>query len=88
MTLAAAKYNLPMNTDELLAGIDEEIARLEEVRRLLGGQVERPRGRKPGPKPKKTEPKPKAGKRTMSPEGRARIAAAQKARWAKAKRVK
>jgi hypothetical protein len=33
MTLAAAKYNLPMNTDELLAGIDKEIARLEEVRR-------------------------------------------------------
>jgi len=76
-----------MNTDELLAGIDEEIARLEEVRRLLGGGdgagIKRS---KPGPKPKKATAKATLGKRTMSAEVRARIAAAQKARWAKAKK--
>ena len=39
-----------MNTDELLAGIDEEIARLEEVRRLLGGgDGAGIKGSKPGP---------------------------------------
>lgn len=33
-------------------------------------------------------PKKKTAKRTMSPEGRARIIAAQKARWAKVKKSK
>jgi hypothetical protein len=58
-----------MDTNQLLAEIDAEIARLEEVKRLLKGTetgVVR-RGRKP--------------KGTMSAAGRARIAAAQRKRW-------
>jgi hypothetical protein len=67
-----------MNTSELLSAIDSEIATLQQVRDILSGQD----GHriKPGPKPGK-----KAAKRTMSAEGRARIAAAQKARWTKQK---
>jgi hypothetical protein len=67
-----------MNTEEIIEEIDAEIKRLEEAKSLLNG----------------TSVKPKSaggssvgnGKRTMSAAGRARIAAAQKARWAKAKR--
>jgi hypothetical protein len=74
-----------MNTIEILTHIDEEIARLLQVKALLT----------PGPIkliPVKASFKPSkkaapTGKRTMSAEGRARIAAAQKARWAKAKRA-
>ena len=83
-----------MNTVEILAYVDEEIVRLEQVKALLNGQPpEKAAKGKPGPKPGK-----KAGsavkviaikatgtrKRKMSAEGRARIAAAQKARWAAA----
>jgi hypothetical protein len=66
-----------MDTTELLSVIDSEIARLQEARALLAGQNGQIR---PGRKPAK--------KRTMSTEGRARIAAAQRARWAKQKRAK
>jgi hypothetical protein len=66
---------LTMNTNELIEALDAEIARLEEARAILEGD-RIPNGR--------TAPV----KRTMSPEGRARIAAAQTARWAKAKRAK
>jgi hypothetical protein len=55
-----------MDTKQVLAELDAEIARLEQVRRLLAGAVD------PGRK----------AKRTMSAEGRARIAAAQRKRWA------
>jgi hypothetical protein len=66
---------LTMNTNELIEALDAEIARLEEARAIL--EDDRiPNGRTT------------AVKRTMSPEGRARIAAAQTARWAKAKRAK
>jgi hypothetical protein len=64
-----------MNTAELLAGIDEEIARLQQVRSLLAGGgagVGHGRARK---------------KRFMSADARARISAAQKKRWAKWKRA-
>ena len=78
-----------MNTEQILESIDAELARLEQAKQLLGGTAA---PAKPG-RPKKSAPakaavqkkEKKAGKRTMSAEGRARIAAAQKARWAKAK---
>lgn len=84
-----------MTTQELIAGIDEEISRLRQVRALLSGAgqlsqvsvaqlagaVQR---RGPGrPKGSVSQPTGPAKRRTMSPEGRARIAAAQRARWAK-----
>jgi hypothetical protein len=68
-----AVYNSPMDTTKLIEALDLEIARLQHARALLSGA---PLRGKPGPKPK-------AVKRTMSAEGRARVAAAQKARWAK-----
>lgn len=78
-----------MNLPEILGAIDAEIAQLEQARQLLSGSevaaasstfsVKR-RGRAPAVR--KEEAKP-AGKRTMSEEGKARVAAAQKKRWAK-----
>ena len=70
--------------DSLLQLIDAEISRLQEVRSLLakasnnGTTVA-----VPGEKRKYTKHK----KHSLSPEGRARIAAAVKARWAKQKKA-
>jgi hypothetical protein len=58
---------------EILQAINAEIMRLEQVRALLTDQAA----------PLKRGAKPQ--RRKVSAEGRARIAAAQKARWAKAK---
>ena len=68
-----------MDTTEILRGIDEEIARLMQVRNLLrgggGGGV----------------PSPFAGrvrkKRVLSREAREKIAAAQRKRWAAQKKA-
>ncbi|HWH60453.1 MAG TPA: hypothetical protein VN682_22695 [Terriglobales bacterium] len=76
-----------MNLESILAGIDEEIARLSQARQLLTGT-----STKRGPGRPKLNGAPVAApkqrkRRRMSAEGRARIAAAQKARWAKAKKA-
>jgi hypothetical protein len=70
-----------MDTLEVVQSINAEIARLEKVRALLNGHVSTPakRGRPSG---LTVTAKPR---RQMSAEGRARIVAAQKARWAKSK---
>jgi hypothetical protein len=60
-----------MNTDEIMQTIDAEISRLEKVRALLTEH---------------TAPLKRGKRSTMSAEGRARVAAAQRKRWAKAKR--
>jgi hypothetical protein len=65
-----------METTQILAEIDAEIRKLQDVRALLAGNNSHPR---PGRPPKK--------KRTLSPEARAKIAAAQRARWAKQKKA-
>ncbi len=74
-----------MNYSNIIAEIDAEISRLEQVRGFL---IDEPTKKRPG-RPKKTvtdaiakdtKPERKGG---MSAEGKARIAAAQKARWAK-----
>jgi hypothetical protein len=74
-----------VNLESILAEIDSEIRRLEGARALL---IEVPIKRGPG-RPKSTA-KPSADRprkrRRMSAEGRARIAAAQKARWAKTRK--
>jgi hypothetical protein len=67
-----------MDTNQLLAELDAEIARLEEVKRLLTGSRD-------GAGIARRKPGRKRG-RTLSPEARERIAAAQRKRWAKAKR--
>jgi hypothetical protein len=74
-----------MDTTEIIQTIDAEIARLEQAKALLNGHtVPVKRGRPIGSKATPAA-KPLRGK--MSPEGRARIAAAQRARWAKTKRA-
>ncbi len=83
-----------MQTSEILASINEEISRLQQVRDLLADNNS---GRtKRGPKPAVAATSfvfgsngatPKK-RRTISAAGRARIAAAQKARWAKLKKAK
>jgi hypothetical protein len=80
------KFIIPsMDTTEIIQTIDAEIARLEKARSLLNGDTTSPtkRGRPPGSSVT-ARAKPR---RKMSAEGRARIAAAQKARWAKAKKT-
>jgi hypothetical protein len=64
-----------MDTATLVAEIDAEIDVLQKTKALLTGHTAPlKRGRPPATK-----------RRTMSPEGRARIVAAQKARWGKKK---
>jgi hypothetical protein len=66
-----------MNLTATIAAIDEEIARLTKARELLS-PVASPA--KPG--------RPKGKRKTLSAAARARISAAQKARWAKLKKEK
>jgi hypothetical protein len=65
-----------MDNKSMVTAIDDEIARLKQVRSLLGG------GGFPGPFKAK-----KRAKRFMSTEARARIAAAQRKRWAAQKKA-
>jgi hypothetical protein len=87
-----------MNLDSILAEIDFEISRLQQAKQLLSNHsaVSPVAKRGPGRPPaaakhvtvkqvKAVAAKPK--RRTMSAAGRARIAAAQKARWAKVKKA-
>jgi hypothetical protein len=67
-----------METQGMLAQIDFEIDRLQQVRAILTGTGKN--GRK-----NRITAKSAPKKRQLSPEARARIAAAQKARWAKAR---
>jgi hypothetical protein len=69
-----------MSREQILIAIDEEISKLQQVRRLLqstGGSKLVSNFSANG--------KPRA-KRVLSPEARQRIAAAQKRRWAKQKK--
>jgi len=85
-----------MQTTEMLAAIDAQIAQLQQARELIAENttVEEPakrRGRPRGSVNKtsavSTKVVARTSKRTMSEEGKARIAAAQKARWAAQKRA-
>jgi hypothetical protein len=76
-----------MNTNEILSAIDAEIAKLQQARTILSGYSD-PVATKRGPgRPKVVAtPTKTAAKRTMTAEGKARIAAAQKRRWAASKK--
>ena len=68
-----------MDLDAIVQSIDAEISRLERVRALLTGHTAPlKRGF-----PRSERAAPVRKRKPMSAEGRARIAAAQKARWAK-----
>ena len=77
-----------MVIENILAQLDEEIARLQQVRNLLAttGKVKTstPVAKaKPGKKAAAAvEPKAKKAKRVLSPEARKAIADAQRKRWA------
>ena len=69
----------------LIALIDAEITRLQQARALVAANGKKLPGRpKADTLAQVTKPKQK---RTMSPEGRARLVAAVKARWERQKKV-
>jgi hypothetical protein len=71
-----------MAIESILAQIDEEIAKLTQIRSLLATTGAAAK-KATGPKAKKTAAKAKGKKRrTLSPEARKRIADAQRKRWA------
>ena len=74
-----------MDYQGIISALDAEIANLERIRELLAqnGKITAVIGR---PRGKRTAVK-KTVKRVMSAEARARIAAAQKKRWAKTRRA-
>ncbi len=68
-----------MNREQMIAAIDEEINKLDQVRKLLHNAA--------GKRLLKTSPAGRpAKKRVLSAEARQRIAAAQKRRWAAQKK--
>lgn len=78
-----------MNTEEIIAQIDEEISKLQQAKALLIGNagVKRTVGR-----PKKSTTVARIlsvqpAKRVLSAEARASIAAAQRKRWAKSRKA-
>ena len=78
-----------MDTAEIIAEIDLEIARLEKAKALITGQSATPKRGRPSTGKQMTVAtsfEAPRKKRKISAEGRARIVAAQKARWAKAKK--
>jgi hypothetical protein len=78
-----------VNTEQILAAIDAEVARLQEVRALLSETSTTKRiGRPPGSATKAAPAKRAVKKRVLSAEARAKIAEAQRERWAKANRAK
>lgn len=82
-----------MKVEDILAGIDQEIARLQHARSLLAGDQPRrgrPRGSTSAKKAAKTvKPAKSSGrkKRKLSAEGRKRIAEAMRKRWAERKKA-
>jgi hypothetical protein len=63
---------MPINYPNLIAAIDTEISRLQQIRGLLAGA---------------NSTGTRKRKRTLSAEARARISVAQKKRWAQQKRA-
>jgi hypothetical protein len=77
-----------MNTTDILSLIDAEIASLKQARALLDSTSADIIKKGPGRPAKSIAAAPKSRKKSkMSPEGRARIAAAQKKRWAAQKKT-
>jgi len=76
-----------VQVSEILVEIDKEIARLQQVRALLAGEVPKVRrGRKKKATVSAPAPAKKATKRRLSPEGRKSIADAMRRRWAERKK--
>ena len=69
-----------MEVKQIVAELENEIARLKEARALLAGEGSGRRGR--GRPPGKAKSRGNTGKRRLTPEGRKRISDALKRRWA------
>jgi hypothetical protein len=77
-----------MAIESILAQIDNEIAKLEQIRSLLANTGVAAKAVK-APRAKKASGKVKGKKlRVLSPEARDRIAEAQRKRWAKQRATK
>ena len=84
-----------MDTNGIIAEIDKQISGLQQAKAIFVSmnrtevKDSHDRATKRGPgRPRSIEPKViKRKKRKMTAEGKARIAAAQKARWAKVKKA-
>jgi len=80
-----------MNTEAIIEQIDAEISKLQQAKALLNGATSTPPKRTPGrPKTSNQVAEPVVStptRRVMSSEGKAKIAEAQKKRWAKSKRA-
>jgi hypothetical protein len=81
-----------MGIKQIIAELDAEIARLQQAKTLLSGATTAPIAKQSPGRPKSAPASaaattPAKKKRNLSPEGRARIAAAVKARWAKQKKA-
>jgi hypothetical protein len=82
-----------VKVEDILAGIDQEIARLQHARNLLAGDQPRrgrPRGSTSAKKATKAVKATKSvgrKKRKLSAEGRKRIAEAMRKRWAERKKA-
>ena len=72
-----------MDIRDIIAGVDAEIDRLQRAKAVLANATSDGCSTRTAKSSSSASPK----KRTLSPEARARIAAAQKARWAKVKRA-
>jgi hypothetical protein len=72
-----------LNTKEILDHINGEISRLQQVKALLQGATN---GHSKTSANGSAAPKGR-GKRVLSPEARKKIAAAQRRRWAKARKA-
>ena len=75
-----------MDTNDIVLEIDAEISRLQQARALLSG-TEITAKRRPGRPAGTRFPSKTKAVRSLSAEARARIAIAQKARWAKTKKA-
>jgi len=71
-----------MGVSEIVASIDREIAQLRQARALLGEETSQPKALTVRASSSARGKGAKRGKRLLSPEGRKRIADAQKKRWA------
>ena len=75
-----------MNIQDIVVEIDAEISRLQQVKALLAG-TSTTKNRKRGGPAIRSFPGNARTRHTLSAEARAKIAAAQKARWAKSKKA-
>lgn len=75
-----------MNSQEILEQIENEIARLQQVKALLQGSAAGKRGVAVRPS-QDSSTAARRGKRVLSEEARKKIAAAQRRRWANVRKA-